>query len=323
MRIVVIGGSGHIGSFLVPRLVRAGHEVITISRGTSVPYADVPEWQQVRQVAADRRQEDADGVFGRRVAELEAEVVIDLVCFTPRSASALVEALRGSVAQLIVCGSIWSAGNSRVVPITEENAPAPWGEYGVHKREIARLLERETAAGGLATSTLHPGHISGPGWVPIGPTGNLDTRVWQALSSGAPLAVPGPGAETMAHVHADDVAQAFERAVDHRDDAAGQEFFVTAADALSVRGYAELGASWFGREAQLEHVSWERFREGLTPERGEHSWEHLVRSHQFSIEKARRLLGYAPQHTAGETVLDAVRWLVEHEEIEVAGPLVV
>ena len=29
MRIVVIGGSGHIGSFLVPRLVRAGHEVVS------------------------------------------------------------------------------------------------------------------------------------------------------------------------------------------------------------------------------------------------------------------------------------------------------
>jgi nucleoside-diphosphate-sugar epimerase len=34
MRIVVIGGTGHIGSFLVPRLVRAGHEVVNISRGT-------------------------------------------------------------------------------------------------------------------------------------------------------------------------------------------------------------------------------------------------------------------------------------------------
>ena len=33
MRVVVIGGSGHIGTFLVPRLVRAGHDVLTISRG--------------------------------------------------------------------------------------------------------------------------------------------------------------------------------------------------------------------------------------------------------------------------------------------------
>ena len=33
MRIVVIGGSGHVGSFLVPRLVRAGREVVSLTRG--------------------------------------------------------------------------------------------------------------------------------------------------------------------------------------------------------------------------------------------------------------------------------------------------
>ena len=36
MRIVVIGGSGHLGTYLVPRLVGAGHEVINVSRAPSV-----------------------------------------------------------------------------------------------------------------------------------------------------------------------------------------------------------------------------------------------------------------------------------------------
>jgi nucleoside-diphosphate-sugar epimerase len=33
-RVVVIGATGHIGSYLVPRLVRAGHQVTALSRGT-------------------------------------------------------------------------------------------------------------------------------------------------------------------------------------------------------------------------------------------------------------------------------------------------
>ena len=33
-RIVVIGATGHIGTYLVPRLVDGGHEVIAVSRGT-------------------------------------------------------------------------------------------------------------------------------------------------------------------------------------------------------------------------------------------------------------------------------------------------
>lgn len=144
MKIVVIGGSGHIGSFLIPRLVRGGHEVINISRGTSASYADVPEWQQVRQVVADRQQEDGDGSFGDRVAGLGADVVVDLICFTLESATALVESLRNEVGHLLHCGSIWRYGVSLKLPLTEESDPAaepsaaePLDEYGIRKRDIA------------------------------------------------------------------------------------------------------------------------------------------------------------------------------------------
>ncbi|MFJ4295652.1 NAD-dependent epimerase/dehydratase family protein [Curtobacterium sp. NPDC089689] len=323
MRILVIGGSGHIGTFLIPRLVRGGHEVINISRGSRVPYSDSPEWQQVQQVAADREQEDRDGTFAERVAGLNADVVIDLVCFTLDSANKLVDGIRGKVQHLINCGSIWRAGVSHVLPITEANHSAPFGEYGIEKQAIVEMLKEENSRGELTTTSLHPGHISGPGWIPIGPTGNLDKNVWAALSSGAALPVPGLGAESMAHVHADDVAQAFELAVENRAAAAGEDFFVTAADALTVRGYATLGASWFGLEPQLEHVSWEAFRAPLSERDADLSWQHLVRSHAFSIEKANRLLGYSPQYTAGETVLDSVRWLIDNGEVSVDRPLTV
>jgi nucleoside-diphosphate-sugar epimerase len=323
MRIAVIGGSGHIGSFLVPRLVRAGHDVVNISRGTSVPYADAPEWQQVKQVPADRDQEDADGVFPDRVAGLGADVVIDLVCFTLESATALVERLRGTIGHYIFCGSIWRAGPSAVLPISEENATEPFSEYGIGKDQVARMLKQETVDGGLVTTTLHPGHISGPGWVPIGPTGNVDASVWKTISAGEPLQIPGLGAETMAHVHAGDVALAFELAVNNREAASGEDFFITATDALNVRGYAELGASWFGKDANLVSVSWEQFRAGLDEEHAEESWAHLVRSHFFTIDKAHRHLGYTPQHTAGQTVLESVRWLIDNDRIETQSPLVV
>ena len=37
MKIIVIGGTGHIGTYLVPHLVEAGHEVINVSRGQRQP----------------------------------------------------------------------------------------------------------------------------------------------------------------------------------------------------------------------------------------------------------------------------------------------
>src|SRR3954452_537651 len=318
MRIVVVGGTGHIGTFLIPRLVRAGHEVLSISRGGRAAYTRVPEWQQVRHVLADREEEDADGVFGDTVARLHPDVVVDLVCFTLESATALVEWLRGEVGHLLHCGSLWRYGPSDKVPIAEGEGTEPFGEYGIQKDRIARMLKEETSAGGVVTTSLHPGHIVGPGWHPIGPLGNLDPTVWRTLSAGQPINVPGIGTEFMHHVHADDVAQAFEAAVAHRDAAAGEDFSVVAPSALNVRGYAQIAASWFGRTADLRTVSWEQFRSHTDAEAAEASWEHLVRSHYFSIDKARTLIGYAPRYAPDDAVLESVRWLIEHDRLDVA-----
>ncbi len=323
MRIVVIGGSGHIGSFLVPRLVDAGHEVVNVSRGQRSSYVDDPAWREVQHVVADREAEDRDGTFPARIADLHGDVVVDLICFTLDSATALVERLRGETGHLVHCGSIWRHGPSRRAPIREDDPTPPVGEYGVQKAAIARMLQEEARSGGLVTTSLHPGHISGPGWHPIGPLGNLDPTVWRRLSAGEPLDVPGIGTEFMSHVHADDVAQAFQVAIDHRDAAAGEDFDVVAPSALNVRGYAELAASWFGQVAQLRSVSWEEFARTTDEEHVEASRGHLERSQVVSIEKARTLLDYRPRYEPEEAILEAVRWLVEHGQLEVAGPLLV
>ncbi|HET7723482.1 MAG TPA: NAD-dependent epimerase/dehydratase family protein, partial [Propionibacteriaceae bacterium] len=177
MRVVVIGGSGHIGTFLVPRLVRAGHEVVVISRGRRDSYVDDPAWSHVEQVTADREAEDAAGTFPGRVAGLRPEVVVDLISFTLSSEQALVERLRGETGHLLYCGSIWRHGPSRRHPCTEDDTTPPIGEYGIQKAATTRMLQDETASGGLVTTSVHPGHIVGPGWNPIGPLGNVDPAV--------------------------------------------------------------------------------------------------------------------------------------------------
>jgi nucleoside-diphosphate-sugar epimerase len=321
MRIVVIGGSGHIGTFLVPRLVRAGHDVVSISRGQHAGYRHDPAWQQVRHVTADRAAEDRAGTFPTRVADLRPEVVIDLICFTLDSATALVERLRGVTGHLLHCGSIWRCGPSLKVPITEDNGAPPIGEYGVAKAAIAQMLLAESRSGGLVTTSLHPGHIVGPGWHPIGPLGNLDATVWRKLSAGQQIDVPGIGAEFMHHVHADDVAQAFEAAVVRRDAAAGEDFSVVAPSALNVRGYAQIAASWFGQTAVLNPVTWDEFRRSTGDEAAQASWDHLVRNHYFSIDKARALLRYTPRYEPEDAVLESVRWLIDHGQLDVANPL--
>ena len=50
MKTVIIGATGHIGTYLVPRLVEAGIEVIAVSRGQRAPYHAHGAWQWVERV---------------------------------------------------------------------------------------------------------------------------------------------------------------------------------------------------------------------------------------------------------------------------------
>ncbi|WP_432521247.1 NAD-dependent epimerase/dehydratase family protein [Kineococcus sp. SYSU DK006] len=305
MRVVVIGATGHVGTHLVPRLVGAGHEVVALSRGERQPYHPHPAWERVERVVADREAEDAAGTFGERVAALGADAVVDLVCFTPASARQLVAALRPRGTFLLHCGTIWVHGPAAASPLREDDPREPFGEYGTQKAAIEELLLAETRGGGLPTTVLHPGHISGAGWPVITPLGNLDPDVWHRLATGRPLLVPGLGLETLHHVHADDVAQGFELALAAPRAAAGESFHVVSERALTVRGFARAAAGWFGREADLRPVSWEEFR-AAAGEHADASWEHLSRSHSASTRKARELLGYRPRRTSLETAREAV-----------------
>ncbi|WXZ50727.1 NAD-dependent epimerase/dehydratase family protein [Clavibacter tessellarius] len=190
----------------------------------------------------------------------------------------------------------------------------------MRKAEIERYLIHESRSGGVPSTVVHPGHISGGGWPVITPVGNLDPAVWTALATGAPLAVPGSGSETMHHVHADDVAQVVQLAVVNRETAVGESFHAVSERALSVRGFAHAAAAWFGREAELEHLDWDGFRARTDPEHADASWEHLSRSHVASIEKARDVLGYAPRYTSEEAAREAVEWMVRSGELDVPLP---
>jgi nucleoside-diphosphate-sugar epimerase len=317
-RVVVIGATGHIGSYLVPRLVRAGYDVVAVSRGERSPYHEAVEWRSVQRVTADRDAEDAAGTFGARIAELRPDAVVDLIAFTPAAAEQLVEALRPTRPLLLHCGTIWVHGRAARVPLTEDEPRTAYGDYGVGKAAIEELLHRETLAGGVPSVVLHPGHISGPGWPVITPAGNLDPDVWRRLATGEPLPLPAFGLGVLNHVHADDVAQAFELALT-RPAAIGASFHVVAEQAMTCRGLAAGVAGWFGREPVLDLVDWSEFERRVGTEHAGPTRDHIERGIAASIERARSVLGYAPRYSSLEALHESLRWLVDHDQVDVGG----
>ncbi|MGW1340387.1 NAD-dependent epimerase/dehydratase family protein [Kribbella sp. NPDC002412] len=315
MRTVVVGGTGHIGTYLVPELVRLGHEVVVLSRGERSPYQSDGAWNRVEQISVDRAAEDAAGTFGTRVAELRPDVVIDLICFTEDSARQLAEAVRGKVQHLLHCGTIWVHGPSELVPTREDAPRRPFGDYGIQKAAIERYLLDRAHRDGLPVTLIHPGHISGPGWTPINPAANLDLGVFEKLAHGDELVLPNLGLETVQHVHAADVAGMFLAALRNRSVAVGESFHAVAEGAMTLRGYAAGVATWFGQEARLAFLPWDEWRRTVSENDAAATYDHIAHSPHCSMEKAARLLGFRPRYSALDAALSGVGWLVENGKI--------
>lgn len=315
MRVVVIGGSGHIGTYLIPMLVEKGDEVVNITRGQSEPYLPNAAWKSVQQVVADRQSEDAAGTFGKRIRDLKPDVVIDLICFTEASNRQLVEALRGGVQHFLHCGTIWIYGHSTQVPATENQPRRPFGEYGIQKAAIEAYLLQEARQNGFPATMLHAGHIVGPGYAPLNPAGHFNPDVFAVLARGEALALPNFGLETVHHVHAADVAQAFMKAITHWSASVGESFHTVSPAALTLRGYAEAVAAWFGQEAHLKFLPFDEWKKTLPEGEATATWEHIARSPNASIAKAERLIDYHPRYSSLQAIYESVNWLIENGKI--------
>lgn len=316
-RIVVIGGSGHVGSYLVPRLVELGHEVVNVSRGTAKPYRPHYAWNLIETVSLDRIAEEKSGGFGAKIADLRPDIVVDMISFDLDSTRHLVEALRGKAEHYLFCSSIWVYGRYVAVPSTETDLPNPIDAYGRGKAESEAWLTSQARLNGFPATCFRPGHIVGEGWNPINPLGNVNPEVFSRIARGDELVLPNLGLEMVHHVHADDVAQWIIRAIDNRAASIGEVFNTVSDQAVTLKGYAEAVYRWFGKEPRLAFRPFEDWLAGLEANDAEASRGHVIRSSCHSIGKSRRRLGYQPRYTSLEAVHESVGALVASGRIVV------
>ena len=150
----------------------------------------------------------------------------------------------------------------------------------------------------------------------MNPAGNFNVNVFSRLAKGEEIALPHFGLETVHHVHADDVAQAFEKALAHPSRASGEAFHVVSENAITLRGFAEKVAGWFGQPARLAFQPWDAWAAGWDAADAQATWEHVSRSPSMSIEKASAVLGYRPRYSSLEAVFEALSWLIADGQVD-------
>jgi nucleoside-diphosphate-sugar epimerase len=230
----------------------------------------------------------------------------------------LVEALRGKVQHFVHCSTCWVHGKTVTVPVTEDQPRRPIGDYGIRKAAIEAYLHEEARKNGFPAACVLPGHIVGPGWVPLNPQGNFNPEIYSKLAQGEPITLPNWGLAIVHHVHADDVAQVFMKVLENWNVALGESFHALSPAALSLRGYAESVAGWFGQEADLSYQPFEAWRETVSERDANATLGHIEHSPNcYSIAKSQRLLDYRPRYSSLQAVRESVHWLIKEGEVEI------
>lgn len=306
-KVIVIGGTGHIGRFLTPMLVKAGYEVIVITRGQTT-LLEVDAWKSVKLVNANYRRDDSG--WQDILAGIKAEVIIDII---GADLGSLYNTARDHCQHLIACGSVWMFGEPKVVPTPDETqGPCRFEGYAWRYAEMLKVKE-QAVKDGICFSAIMPPNICGPGKIPLETMGGRDIEVHRALKEGKQVTLPAPGSTLVGPCDAEDIANAFVLAVNNRDAANGEIFNVGSAYALTTKQLVHTYGRIYGVDIPVHWVDWQEYITDISPSSGAYS--HFEYNMCPDITKIRHKLGYQPKYTSEETLSRAVDWMKEQKLI--------
>src|ERR1700730_16960097 len=250
MRVFVTGGTGHAGSYIIPELIAAGHEVTGLARsdtsaaalsdlGAKVRRGDLEDLDGLKEAAAD-----SDGVIhvAHRQDLLPSGGMDAVAAAELPMVRAYGEALAGTGKRLVAAGSIGSAGNLGR-PATEEDPALPSGDEYKGTLRVRNVVE--TAVVGLAERGVRSSIVRLP---PIAHSstdsaGFLPGLIALAQEKGF-AGYPGDGANLWGAVHIRDVASLFRLALEKGQ--AGRYWHAIEDGGIPFREIAEVIGSLLG-----------------------------------------------------------------------------
>jgi nucleoside-diphosphate-sugar epimerase len=252
MRVFVSGGTGHSGSYIIPELIAAGHEVTGLARsdtaaaalsalGAKVRRGDLQDLDGLKEAAAD-----SDGVIhvahrqdllpsGGMDAVSAAEIPIMF---------AYDEALAGTGKPLVAAGSIGSPGPLGR-PATEEDSALHVGDEHKGTLRVRNVVEAtviDLAQRGVRSSVVRIANIMHS----TTDVGFLPMLIALAKEKGV-AGYPGDGANVWNAVHVRDVASLFRLALEKGP--AGSYWHAVEDGGIPFREIAETIASRLGLPA--------------------------------------------------------------------------
>lgn len=323
MKIALTGASGYTGGHLLKRLLGRGDSVKALVREGSV----TPELKA-------SGAEIVNGVLGsagdakRLVDGCEAVMHVAAVYRTAGHPDAYYREINVSGTRLLLEAAA-AAGVRRFVhtstvgvhgdvknPPGDENAPiAPSDIYQETKAEAEAMAREFGKTHALEVAIVRPGAIYGPAETRL-------LKVFRGIARGR-YAVVGSGRPHYHLVYIDDLVDGYLLALD-RPQAAGETFIIAGPRSISQDDLSREIAQATGGSVWPFHLpAWpiQRLGDvveaicvplGIEPPIHRRRVDFWVKNRSFSIEKARRVLGYAPKVDVTEGVARTARWYREN-----------
>ncbi|WEL22484.1 NAD-dependent epimerase/dehydratase family protein [Halorhabdus sp. BNX81] len=310
MDVLIIGGTGVISTGITRQLVEAGHGVTIFNRGETD--IDIPD--AVSEIHGDRFDHDA---FESAVADVEVDVVIDMMCFGSEDAESDIRAFAGEIEQFIFTSTVdvYHRPPERN-PVTEDAArEPPVSDYAEGKAAAEDRFREAEAEGAFDVTIIRPWSTYGEGGG-IFHTFGGGTYYIERIRQGKPIVVHGDGTSLWGSCHRDDVAAAYVNAVGN-EVAYGETYHVTSEEVITWNQYhRRVAAALDAPEPDLVHIPTDVLRE-VAPDRTEMLRDHFQYSTVFDNSKAKRDLDFEYTVSFEEGVERTVAWLDEHDGIEV------
>jgi UDP-glucose 4-epimerase len=302
-RVLVTGGAGFVGGAVVRRLADAGARVTVLDdlftgRSEIVPtnvqlvVGSVVDEAVVRDLVAD-----ASVVFhmaARNIIASTKDPREDFATNIGGTLNVLLAARESKVDRIVYTGSTSIYGNPRSIPINEDDPPVALSPYAVSKLGGELYCNAFYENYGLPVSVVRYSNVFGVGQRPDNPYCGVVAKFFAAAIEGKPLQIHGDGEQTRDYTYIDDAVDATLLAA-IRPRAEGEVFNIGTGIETSVNVLAEKVGTAVGFDVDIVHID----RRDIDN----------IRRRVVNIEKARRMLRWAPQVTLADGLARTAAWM--------------
>ena len=212
MKIIVTGGSGQLGSFVIEELL-PDHEVVSVDiRSPSIGGHQHHIKSDIRDLEAMKKAcRGADAVIHLAaqvsVVRSTEDPVFDMDVNVGGTISMLSAAHHEGVPRFIYVSTAAVYGDPVSLPVGEDHPTAPKSFYGTSKLSGEHYVRAFKESMGLDYIIVRPFNLYSPRADPSSPYSGVITRFVESAKTGTPLRVEGDGDQTRDFIHARDVAR--------------------------------------------------------------------------------------------------------------------